>query len=921
MKSVKAKLISAVTAGLVVMLIGAMVTVLVMKRVAEQYDNMIDNELAAREQINIVLDDFKTQVQEWKNVLIRGRDPAQLNKYWSRFETKEAEVQKQLSSIVSAYTLPPTLENKLREYQKEHLTLGQKYREAVDLFKSSGFDINLADASVSGIDRQASVYLLEINEQINALVDTRTSEIVATKNQLIFFSTLGLIVVALVILGLLTWYMQHLITRPIRRASDVAKAIASGRLDNKVVVHSDDEIGNLLANLRQMQTSLLDATQKLELQAKENLRIRYALNNVAAPVLLCDDSNQVIYVNAQCESLFDRYRTALSVPTEIVNHPIPEALLHSSKALHQASGQLVRQLEWEWCVGNIIIAATANPVSDQNGRVLGTVFEFKDLSQTRRAEQQVEQLIKSASDGKLSERLNLEGYVGSMKLIASGLNKLLDAVEQPISQTKQYLTSLSKGEIPEQINGEFKGEFAQIHMALQRATSSLSLLIEDTYSLVAAAGEGRLSTRADEAKHQGEFRKIIRGVNETLDAVSKPVALTSGYLESIAKGELPAFTNDGYKGEFDSIYQSLFACVGAIKLMLIDAEKLAEAASEGDLQHRADASKHHGAYASIITAMNETLDSIEAPLKECMNVMDGLSQGNLTRQVEKSYAGDFALLKQSVNTSVGNLANMMQKLLAMAESITVSVQQITTGIEELSERSSSQAASIEETRVSVGEITETVHSNANNAQSANQLAIEVNQQAQQGGKVVESTIEAMTEISKSAKEILTVIEVIDSIAFQTNLLALNASVEAARAGEKGKGFAVVASEVRNLALRSASASKDISELLGSSNVKVKQGSKLASESGETLKTIVESVYGLASQVQTIAEACNTQSSGIEQINLAIKQIDGITQQNNTLVEMTNASGLSLLSKANELREMVERFDIGKTKAELMKVVS
>ncbi|WP_242441618.1 HAMP domain-containing protein [Pseudoalteromonas piscicida] len=592
MKSVKAKLITAVTAGLVVMLVGAMITVITMKQVSEQYDALIDNELAAREQINLVLDDFKTQVQEWKNVLIRGSERGQFDKYWSRFEAKEANVQAQITAILANYSLPRKLEGKLQDYQQEHLVLGEKYREALAIFQQSNFDIKLADKAVSGIDRKASAYLLDINEQINELVNVRTAATVAAKNQVILYSTIGLVVVALLTLALLTWFMQLLITRPIHQASVVAKAIANGRLDNDVHINSDDEIGDLLLNLRQMQTNLVEATQKLETQARENLRIRYALNNVAAPVLLCNDKNQVIYINAQCESLFKRYQSSLEVPEQLVNQALPDSLLKSSAELAKASGALVRQLEWEWCAGAVIIATTANPVSDQQGAVLGTVFEFTDLSQARRAEKQVAQLIKSASDGNLSERVNLEGYVGSMKLIAGGLNKLLDAVEQPIRQTKQYLTALSKGEIPQQIDGEFKGEFAQIHAALQRATASLSLLLDDTYSLVAAAGEGALSTRADETKHQGEFKKIIRGVNETLDAVSKPVELTSSYLESIAKGELPTLTEVEYKGEFGNIYQSLTSCVGAINMMLADAEKLAEAASEGDLHHRAEAQKH-----------------------------------------------------------------------------------------------------------------------------------------------------------------------------------------------------------------------------------------------------------------------------------------------------------------------------------------
>ena len=920
MKSVKAKLLTAVSSGLVVLLVAAISTVFVLKQVAKQYDDLISKELAAREQVNLVLEDFKTQVQEWKNVLLRGSNAEQLNKYWQRFESKEASVQSQLTQLLQRYALPPRLENEIQSFQQEHQQLGDRYRQGLERFKQSNFDARLADQAVSGIDRRSSQYLLQINQQINDLVNSRDAEITKFKLTVINWSIAALIIIALITLALLTWYMQKLITKPINEASSTAKAIANGRFDNTIAVTSDDEVGDLLANLNKMQDSLREATERLEQQAAESLRLRYALDNVAVPVLVVNDDNQVIYINERCEKLVAKYHQALSLPSSLLNQPLPQAVVDSNTQLSK-SNTLTTPLQWLWHNNGVTLEVIASPVSDDSGVRLGTVFEFEDLTLEKQAQQQVEGLIAAAADGRLSERIDTTHYQGSMAVIATGLNQLLEAVESPIEQTKNYLAQLAKGDIPDAINGDFKGEFKEIKQALEQATAALNLLLDDTSSLVTAASEGKLSQRADTSKHRGEFRKIIVGVNATLDALSAPITLTTACLDSLAKGEQPELSSEGYKGDFRYIYDSLQLCLTAINNMAADTAVLAQAANDGDLHQRAEVSKHKGAYRKIIAAMNNTLDSIEAPLKDCMHVMEGLSQGDLTRQVSRNYNGDFALLKQSVNSSVGKLAEMMQQLMAMAESITVSVQQITSGIEELSERSSSQAASVEETRVSIGEISETVHSNATNAKAADQLSVEVNQQATQGGEAVSSTIAGMDEITRSAREIQTVIEVIDSIAFQTNLLALNASVEAARAGDKGKGFAVVASEVRELALKSASASKDIAALLSRSDVKVEQGAKLAAESGKTLNTIIASVSTLASQVQTIADASDTQSSGIAQINLAIKQIDEITQKNNTLVEMTNASGITLLTKANELREMVEQFDTGKANNNSLQVVS
>jgi methyl-accepting chemotaxis protein len=208
------------------------------------------------------------------------------------------------------------------------------------------------------------------------------------------------------------------------------------------------------------------------------------------------------------------------------------------------------------------------------------------------------------------------------------------------------------------------------------------------------------------------------------------------------------------------------------------------------------------------------------------------------------------------------------------------------------------------------EMTSTVKQTADNAGQANQLAMAARQQAEKGGAVVSSAVSAMSGINAASKKIADIIGVIDEIAFQTNLLALNAAVEAARAGEQGRGFAVVATEVRNLAGRSATAAKEIKALIQDSVAKVDEGSKLVDESGRTLDEIVSAVKKVTDIVAEIAAASREQSSGIEQVNKAVMQMDQTTQQNAALVEEASAASQAIVEQAQTLNSMIDRYNVG-----------
>jgi len=291
-------------------------------------------------------------------------------------------------------------------------------------------------------------------------------------------------------------------------------------------------------------------------------------------------------------------------------------------------------------------------------------------------------------------------------------------------------------------------------------------------------------------------------------------------------------------------------------------------------------------------------------------IIRAATEGDLARRLDTSgQNGDLMKLGNAINTLLESVSDIVSGVKNAAAEVLRGAEEISQGNANLSQRTEEQSSSLEETASSMEEMTSTVKQNADNAGQANQLATAARDQAEKGGTVVGSAVKAMTEINESSKKIADIIGVIDEIAFQTNLLALNAAVEAARAGEQGRGFAVVATEVRSLAGRSATAAKEIKELIQDSVRKVADGSLLVTQSGQTLEQIVMSVKKVSDIVAEIAAASREQSSGIEQVNKAVMQMDEMTQQNAALVEQATAASQSMADQARDLTVMMEKYQI------------
>jgi methyl-accepting chemotaxis protein len=297
--------------------------------------------------------------------------------------------------------------------------------------------------------------------------------------------------------------------------------------------------------------------------------------------------------------------------------------------------------------------------------------------------------------------------------------------------------------------------------------------------------------------------------------------------------------------------------------------------------------------------------------KEMQGMLAAVVAGDLGSRIDVSgKTGFFEAMSRGVNQLADNMADVVSRVKRVAAEVHRGADEISSGNANLSQRTEEQSSSLEETASSMEEMTTTVKQNADNAAQANQLALAARDQAEKGGTVVSQAVAAMSGINEASKKIADIIGVIDDIAFQTNLLALNAAVEAARAGEQGRGFAVVASEVRSLAGRSATAAKEIKELIQDSVRKVEDGSVLVTQSGHTLEKIVAAVKKVSDIVAEIAAASREQSSGIEQVNRAVMQMDELTQQNAALVEEATAASQAMAEQVRGLNEMLARFQVG-----------
>ncbi|MBC3811849.1 methyl-accepting chemotaxis protein [Undibacterium aquatile] len=401
--------------------------------------------------------------------------------------------------------------------------------------------------------------------------------------------------------------------------------------------------------------------------------------------------------------------------------------------------------------------------------------------------------------------------------------------------------------------------------------------------------------------------------NEVKEARSKYVVTQNEYLKLISEGKkqeageyLLSSVVQAQTAYFSQV-QNLIALIGTI---------MVKSGEDAEKNYQNSRNMLSGiAIIAILLACGFaywTTRSITLPLNQAVQIARTIADGDLTSKIQVESSDETGQLLQALKDMNSSLVRIVAQVRTGTDTIASASTQIAAGNLDLSSRTEEQASSLEETAASMEELTSTVKQNADNARQANQLAAEASDVAIKGGDVVSEVVSTMSSINNSSKKIVDIISVIDGIAFQTNILALNAAVEAARAGEQGRGFAVVASEVRNLAQRSAAAAKEITVLIGDSVDQVSAGTLLVNKAGTTMSEVVSSVRRVTDIMAEITAASHEQSTGIEQVNQAIAQMDEVTQQNAALVEEAAAAAASLEDQASNLSELVDVFRIDST---------
>lgn len=740
--SFQVRLVAMMVSGLLVMGLVAFFAVASMHRSVAELTNVISGVSSQREQAHLINLDFRRQVQEWKNVLLRGHEPDRMARHWGAFSGLSETILQNGQALSDSLTEQPDLQALVDEFLVAYRDALPAYDQARLAYIEADFDPVLGDQLVRGIDRAPSDLLIQLGERLSSLASQDAEAAMSSASRTRVATLVSIALITTLALLLMVLYVTRSIRANLGADPQALRALAAGvaKGDYEYTAPPNVYPGSVMQAMGDMVDKLRRAAELEEENARareeqlkvavENARIRQALDNASINVMIADANRDVIYINKALQAFFVDHETQIRADlpafraSELINQSIDRfhrnprhqmQLLEGLTAPHQADIEL----------GGGHFRLTASPIRNASGERLGTVVEWLDRTREVAAAKEIRAFVDQAKSGDFSAEIDRAGKDGFFLKLAEDLN---------------------------------------------------------------------------------ELRQIV-----------------SDFLD--------------------------------------DMERMLQAIAERDL----------------------------------------------TVRIDKEYEGRFDKVKNYANRSNDNLGQLIGEIRAAAETIATAAREISAGNTDLSSRTEEQASSLEETASSMEELTSTVRQNADNAKEANSLSDNASMIAVEGGEVVSQMVNVMERISQSSREIADIIGVIDGIAFQTNILALNAAVEAARAGEQGRGFAVVASEVRSLAQRSASAAKDIKELISQSVRMVETGDEQAKRAGKTMEEIVEAIRRVREINSDISAASDEQASGIDNVSTAVSQMDEMTQQNAALVEEAAAAAESQLGQVDELNQLISQF--------------
>ncbi|MBN2528255.1 MAG: HAMP domain-containing protein [Deltaproteobacteria bacterium] len=511
-------------------------------------------------------------------------------------------------------------------------------------------------------------------------------------------------------------------------------------------------------------------------------------------------------------------------------------------------------------------------------------------------------------NGRLQSRAEISGATGAYKEMLVAFNGALNAVIEPLQFSADYVARISRGDIPQKITDDYKGDFNEIKKSINQLIDAISSLIQEMGHMSSEHDAGDIDVMIPVEKFEGAFSRMAEGVNSMVSGHISVKKKAMACVKEFGQGNFDA-PLEKFPGKKAFINETVEGVRKNLKATSAEVQRLINASQAGQLSVRGEHTKFSGGWKAMVQGINELLNTILDPIAEASQVLEELAAYNLTARVKGNYQGDHAKIKNALNSTGEVLHDAMAQVQQAVGQVNSAAQQISISSQQVAEGASEQASALEETTSSMEEMSGMTRQNADNTRQAQALSEETRDAANKGTGEMGRMVDAMGKIKTSAERTAEIIKDINDIAFQTNLLALNAAVEAARAGDAGRGFAVVAEEVRNLAGRAKDAAQNTESLIKESVHLAETGEKISGDVNENLQGMVAAIGKVTDIISEITVASQEQARGIEQVNKAMVEMDQVTQRAAANSEESSSAAEELAGQAQELMSLVSKFKL------------
>jgi methyl-accepting chemotaxis protein len=714
-----------------------------------------------------------------------------------------------------------------------------------------------------------------IQSLIQLQLDVAKQEYESAQNR---FRILLTVSIAVCILGLallvfIAITLIRSISRSLQTAQQAAEAIAEGNFDTSFDTAQHNEIGALLIAMKAMQDSINFFLAELNGMAQKHAQG---------------------WVKEQLDTA--KFSGAYSRMAEEINELIQSRIAINRKLL----GIVTQYAQGDFSADMDVLPGETRVITETMDSAKRTFLEVNN---------EIRLLVEAGAQGDFSKRSDADRFEFMFRDILNNLNSLMETCDVGFNDVLRVADALAQGDLTQTITRDYPGALGAMKTGINDTIETINFFFAELNGMAQKHAQGWVKEQLDAAKFSGTYSRMAEEINELIQSRIAINRKLLGIVTQYAQGDFSA-DMDVLPGETRVITETMDSAKRTFLEVNNEIRLLVEAGAQGDFSKRSDADRFEFMFRDILNNLNSLMETCDVGFNDVLRVADALAQGDLTQTITRDYPGALGAMKTGINSTVENLKEMVGAIQESAYAINGASKEITAGNNDLSHRTEEQAASLEQTAASMEELASTVNANTDSAKQANHLAQGASDVASKGVEVVGQVVKTMDSINEAARKITEIIAVIDGIAFQTNILSLNAAVEAARAGEHGRGFAVVADEVRKLAQRAAAEAGEIKGLIGDSETKVAEGSKLVAHAGKTMEEIVEAIDKVTTIVSHISAASIEQNGGLNQINQAISQMDLVTQQNAALVEQAAAAAEAMQEQTETLTQMAGRFNVG-----------